>query len=82
MNKQYRVNPETGFVDFTGVPGKISSKEQGSNVVNTFNELMNNPYFHDEKGKELAMDLAMKMHGMGSKGVQAGHNIPAEQYGR
>lgn len=62
MNKQYRVDPVTGFVTMTGVPGKVKGDKQAIQVEATFNKLMGNPNL--KANPELAYKMALKQHGM------------------
>lgn len=43
MNKQYKVDPVTGFVEFTGVPGQVTPQGQQQQVLDYYNQLMENP---------------------------------------
>lgn len=75
MNKQYRVDPVTGFVDFTGVPGKVSGEKQAAQIEDTFNRLMSNPNL--KSNPELAYKMALKQHGMLP---DQDPNVPYQQY--
>ena len=77
MNKQYRVDPTTGFIDFTGVPGKISPDKQSAQVEDTFNRLMSNPNL--KANPELAYKMALKQHGMVA---DQDPNVPYQQYSK
>jgi hypothetical protein len=62
MNKQYRVNPTNGFVEFTGVPGRLKPQVQGKQLVDQFNELLANPVL--QQHPEVAYKIALKSMGI------------------
>lgn len=43
MNKQYKVDPLTGFVEFTGVPGTLTPEQKKESATSYYNTLMENP---------------------------------------
>ena len=75
MNKQYRVDPKTGFVDFTGKPGELTGAQKQAQWESTFNGLMSNAHMKDNP--ELASKNAWKLMGMGSDDEA---NIQYEDY--
>lgn len=43
MNKQYNVDPTTGFVNFTGVPGELNPTTKSQSAVDLYNEILKQP---------------------------------------
>lgn len=64
VNKQYRVDATTGFVNPTGVPGTIKPPGIHKTVEDHFNTLMENPNLKSQP--EIAFKLATKMAGINS----------------
>lgn len=43
MNKQYKVNPINGFVEFSGVPGTLNTGSQTQSALDLYNEILAQP---------------------------------------
>lgn len=53
MNKQYNVDPLTGFTEFTGVPGQLDKTAATNQAINQYNEIRNRPGMTDENAIKL-----------------------------
>lgn len=61
VNKQYRVDPRSGFVSFTGVPGKLDPAVSKT-LKQEFDSLMSDPNMR--QNPELAYKIALKSMGI------------------
>jgi hypothetical protein len=62
VNKQYKVDPITGFVEHTGVPGELNGNQQRADFDKIFEETSRNPlYKGDPKLILAAVKLKMGM---------------------
>lgn len=76
INKQYRVDSRTGYVEHTGVPGVVTPAQQNQGVLDYYNKLMEDPNIrsHPEHATEL---LKLYQKGLGMPGDTA---IPYDSY--
>lgn len=64
INKQYRVDPRTGFVEFKGVPGRFAPSVAKS-LENEFDDLMQNPMLR--QNPDIAYKIALKNMGIATE---------------
>lgn len=53
MNKQYRVDPTTGFVEFTGVPGELNPNQQSQQAIDIYNDIRSRPGMTDTAATDI-----------------------------
>lgn len=53
MNKQYRVDPITGYVEFTGIPGQLNPNQSQNNVMDIYDQIRQRPGMTDQSATDL-----------------------------
>lgn len=53
MNKQYRVDPTTGFVNFTGVAGELNPNQKSQQAIDLYNEIRSRPGVTDQQATDI-----------------------------
>lgn len=60
MNKQYKVDPVTGYTEFTGVPNELNMQANTKQAIDLYNEIRSRPGVTDEVAVKIFESLYRK----------------------